>query len=105
MRYFVDDCYKLEYLNLSTIEDTSTSYPITFGNTLYNIKEYYPPVKSNQLNFALGTNYQITYDSIMRVINGLPTTSVAHTITMGNLKAKLSPEEIAIATQKGWTVA
>jgi hypothetical protein len=48
----------------------------------------------------------LTHDSIMSFINILEQTSTTKTITFGteNL-AKLSNEEKAIATQKGWTLA
>lgn len=105
MRYFLDDDYKLTSVNLSTLNDTSTAYPITLGNTMYSLQEYYPPIKSNQISFTLGTSNNISHDSIMRVINGLPTVSSAKTLTLGILRAKLTADEIAIATQKGWTVA
>lgn len=48
----------------------------------------------------------LTHDSIMSFINILEPTSTTKTITFGTTNlAKLSNEEKAIATQKGWTLA
>lgn len=48
----------------------------------------------------------LTHESLMNIINGLPTVETAQTLTVGTVNtAKLTENEIAIATAKGWTVA
>lgn len=50
--------------------------------------------------------YNLTTQSLKNILNRLPTVSVARTITLGSaLLAKLTAEDIAVATNKGWTVA
>lgn len=49
---------------------------------------------------------KLTRQSLLNILNTLPTVSEARTITLGATnKAKLTDTEIAIATNKGWTVA
>lgn len=48
----------------------------------------------------------LTHESLLDVIDKLSQVESAKTLTLGSVnKAKLTIEEIAIATQKGWTVA
>lgn len=63
------------------------------------------PVSYSLYHVTNGSNY-LTHDSLMKVINSLPTVQTTQTLTLGspNLE-RLSAEEIAIATAKGWTVA
>ena len=47
----------------------------------------------------------LSYASIMSIINHLATVSTTQTLTIGATNiAKLQPEEIAVATGKGWSV-
>ena len=46
------------------------------------------------------------HDSLMSIINNLATVTTTQTLTLGSTNlAKLSSEEKAIATNKGWTLA
>ena len=48
----------------------------------------------------------LTHDSLMSIINNLATVTTTQTLTLGSTNlAKLSSEEKAIATNKGWTLA
>ena len=48
----------------------------------------------------------LTSASLRAILQRLPTVTAARTITLGQTnKLKLTAEEIAVATQKGWTVA
>ena len=56
------------------------------------------------VKFSECTN--LTHDSLMSIINNLATVSSKKTLTLDStLKAKLTSEEIAIATAKNWTVS
>jgi surface protein len=47
----------------------------------------------------------LSHDSLIRIINALTTVTEAQTLTIGTTNlAKLTEEEIAVATGKGWTV-
>ena len=59
-------------------------------------------VSPNGIPFLIGT----THDDLMFTINNLPTISTTKTLILGSTNlAKLSEEEKAIATNKGWTLA
>lgn len=54
------------------------------------------------VNFSVCT--KLTHDSLLSIINALSDSS-AHTLTIGSVnKAKLTAAELAVATDKGWTV-
>lgn len=58
------------------------------------------------VSHTLSTAARLTHESLLSIFNKLSTTATAKTITIGQSnKLKLTAEEIAIATQKGWTVA
>lgn len=51
------------------------------------------------------TSWNLTHASLMNIINGLATVNVVKNINLGSINfAKLSDEDIAIATNKGWNV-
>lgn len=57
-------------------------------------------------NHSYANCTKLTSQSLLNILNVLPTVTVARTITLGQTnKNKLTAEEIAIATAKGWTVA
>ena len=57
-------------------------------------------------SFKLNNSNLMPVDSLIEVLTNLPTVSSAQTITLGTTNSsKLSAEQIAIATEKGWTVA
>ena len=70
----------------------------------YSLREYYPP----QDAFPVAQNYSafinLSYDSIIRIIDSLKITATKYNITLGILRAKLTAEEIKVATDKGWNV-
>ena len=57
-------------------------------------------------NVVLSESTKLTHDSIMVIINGLQTATARRVLTLGatNL-AKLTNEDKAVATDKGWTLA
>lgn len=57
---------------------------------------------------SLSTCYHLTKQSLLNILNGLAdlTGQTAKTLTLGSVnKAKLTSEELAIATNKNWTVS
>lgn len=80
---------------------------------LLNIGQNYPlnsTADNYNLTIALVTSPKLTHDSLMNVINkvyDIATKGVAtQKITIGNTNiAKLTAEEIAIATNKGWSIS
>lgn len=80
---------------------------------LLNIGQNYPlnsTANNYNLTISLVTSPKLTHDSLMNVINkvyDIATKGVAtQKITIGNTNiAKLTAEEIAIATNKGWSIS
>ena len=58
------------------------------------------------MNLNVGWQYcPLTVDSLVNIFNALPTASGSRTVTIGSTnKNKLSAAQLAIATNKGWTV-
>ena len=57
-------------------------------------------------NHTYANCLRLTRQSLRNIVSDLPTVSAARTLTLGQTnRLKLTPEEIAVATQKGWTVA
>lgn len=68
------------------------------------------PVNYDSYTLNLSSSKKLTHDSLMNVINNLYDIATkgckAQKLTLGtDNKAKLTAEEIAIATNKGWTVS
>lgn len=64
----------------------------------------------NKMGVPMAVNYSemqlLSAESIIGILESLPTVSTATTITFGaNNLRKITAEQIAVATQKGWTVA
>lgn len=90
--------------NLSLASATNTNYVVT---EQYSLKtcNFYSGVK---INLACRGSYMplISRESLLALVNKLPSLTVSRTLTLQQQnRLKLTPEEIAIATQKGWTVA
>ena len=60
-----------------------------------------------KVNLELSSSSKITHESLLNVINkAADVTASPKTLTLGSTNlAKLSDEEKAIATNKGWTLA
>ena len=100
-------CTSLTTLDLSGLDVTSlivASYTSNAFNNCTALVDFYPPNNINGvMSFSSCTN--LSHDSLMRIINNLMTTTITRTLTLGTTNlAKLSDEEKAIATGKGWTL-
>lgn len=75
-----------------------------FTANVYMLVNFAPASLDIAQNYSNST--RLTKQSLLTIINRLPTVSTATTLTIGQTnKLKLTAEEIAVATQKGWTVA
>ena len=100
-------CDSLTSLDLSTwdVEKFKSSYQFQdIINNCNSLADFYPP-KNINTDMRLDHSTALSHDSLMRIINNLMTTTSTKKLTLGatNL-AKLTDEEKAIATGKGWTV-
>ena len=99
---------------LATVDGTINMNKVTnltgmFGNSSANGCPALTSINLYKLNrTALNLTYcsAIGHDSLTYLINNLVTTATAKTLTLGATnKAKLTAEEIAVGTSKGWTIA
>lgn len=86
------------FANAKTLEN--------FGGIL-NLGKAYTSTTVNYTNYTLNlSSAPLTHESLMNVINGLYTIKTAQSLVLGaNNLAKLTSDEIAIATSKGWNVS
>lgn len=86
-------------LDMGDAESTTNGSPNYNG--LINFNGFH-----NYANHSYAFALSLTRQSLINIIGNLPTVTSARTITLGgHNKQKLTDAEIAVATQKGWTVA
>ena len=100
--------YNLEYLDVSFLDMSVFTKTATHAQSfrdLYKLIDFYPPKNISQ-SFNLTNDFELSHDSLMRIINNLVTVSTTQTLTIGAYNLwKLSAAEKAVATNKGWTLA
>lgn len=97
-------CSKLKYLDISSF-DMST--PKNLNNAFRNLPsltDFYPCAL--YVTVMLNESSLLSDDSIARIIDALQTVETKQTLTLhADVKSKLTDEQIAGATEKGWTIA
>ena len=92
---------------LTAIPQLDTSKVTGMHDMFYNcsaITEIH--MKNMAVNFDIHYCTKMEREALLEVINNLATVTSTRTLTMGStLKAKLTDDDIAIATAKGWTIA
>ena len=93
--------------SLITVPQFDTSKVTDMGYMFYDcsaITEIH--MKNMSVSFDLHHCIKMGREALLEVINNLATVTSTRTLTMGlTLKAKLTDDDIAIATAKGWTIA
>lgn len=108
-------CTKLETLDMSTWDFSEATNNNSKGTFLYcgNLTNF-SGFPNMPLSYSLLYSSKLTYESVMNCINGLydlteggtVTDYTPQTLTMSSTsKSKLSDEDVAIATAKGWNIA
>lgn len=102
MRYMFQSCSNLTSVpefNLAGVTDMSNMFDLCF-----NLKSILMFNIENDLDISSSTKFERS--DLLIILNNLNTVTYARTLTMGadNL-AKLTEEDKAIATNKGWTLA
>lgn len=98
-------CYNLYDLDFSSLDTSAVAANANLTmfrdcDNLTNLK-----VGKITVNFIFNNCNKLSHDSLMNVINALEPTDTTLTLTIGNTNiAKLTEEELTIATEKGWTV-
>ena len=106
MSYMFYNCNNLTSLDMSNCDVSKVT---TLGDYMFDnctaLTDFKAPQNiSVAVKFSECTN--LTHDSLMSIINNLATVSSKKTLTLGSTnKAKLTDDEIAIATAKNWTVS
>lgn len=107
----------IQALNLSNVENITNMFygcsSLTYLYGLTNLGQAYLTSQSANYNYYkldLSVSTNITHDSLVNVINGLYDIATAgcntQQLVLGSTNlAKLTAEEIAIATNKGWSVS
>ncbi len=107
---FVYWCENLQSIKLG---DLSNAVPHSFGRIfgLYNTAltdfevDALPDLDIDSSNWGLNGCTALTVTSLVNILNALPQTSNNRTITLGQTNInKLSAAQLAIATNKGWSV-
>jgi len=102
--------YNLKYLDVSFLDMSVFTNTITHTQSfrdLPSLIDFYPP-RNISKSFVLTGDNNLSHDSLIRVINNLVTlaSGTTATLTIGTYNLnKLSSEEKAVATGKGWTLA
>lgn len=100
-------CINLRECDLSGLDFSETT---DSGNAFYRCINLETLILNStwKMNLDLSFCAKLSRESILGIFNVLPTISETRKITLNGyakFNAKLTPEEIAIATDKGWTVA
>lgn len=89
-------------LNVSNV--TSFNYIFGFGSQQLKLTEIHMYGMKASLDISGSTLY--TRDALVEILNNLATVTSSRTLSMGSINlAKLTEDDIAIATAKGWTLA
>ena len=97
-------CYSLQSLDLSGWDVSSVTNLSAAWQNCHNLVDYLPPVIA--INHSYSDAVELSIASLLRIIDSLPVVTGTRTLTLGQTnKLKLTAEQIAVATQKGWTVA
>ena len=84
---------------------TNCTAAINAWSFMYDLESIVFP-SNLSVSFSIGQSFNLTADNVVEIFNKLVTVTTTQTATIGtNLLNKLTEEQIAIATNKGWTVA
>lgn len=97
-------CSSLTSLNMSNCDVSNVTSMVMMLDGCSSLVDFQAP-KNISADLKLSTCTSLSHDSLMSIINNLSTVT-GKTLTLGSTNlAKLTDEEKAIATNKGWTVS
>lgn len=102
-------CTHARYMDFSEFDmsicTVKTNMHLYLVDSCTMLQEFYPPQHLSK-SIKLSSSTMLSHDSLIRVINNLDTVTTATTLTLGTINlAKLTDDEKAVATGKGWTLA
>ena len=99
-------CYSLEKVTLTgwSIPKVTSTAPAQFLGDCPNLKDVW--IFPIPLNHSYANDRCLTHESLIRIIESLPTVSATKTINLTSTNvSRLSAAEKAVATAKKWTIA
>ena len=104
MSSMFNGCTSLTSLDISNFNTSAVTNMAYMFNGCTNLTDFVSCVFRKSIDFSLCTN--LSYDSLISIINNLAEVTTTQKLTLGKTNiGKLTSDEIAIATEKGWTVA
>lgn len=98
------NCHSLYKLDFSGLDTSSITSTLTMFNACRNLVDL--QVGKITVSFTFTNCDALSHESLLNVIAALEPTTTAKTLTIGTKNlAKLTEAEIAVATEKGWTIA
>ena len=101
-------CTSLTYLDLSSIDASTVTDVSSIFYGCSSLSDFYPP-SNIMISLDISASPNLTEDSINRIVAALydySNTTETYTLTIGSTNlAKMTDDEIAVATAKGWTIA
>ena len=105
MQYMFENCSKLTQLDLSNWDTSKVASMQSMFENCTSLTDFIAP-KNINVNTSFNYCNNLSHDSLMSIVNNLATVTSTKTLILGSTNlAKLSSEEKAIATNKGWTLA
>lgn len=106
MYYQFRGCYHLETCDMHAVDFTSATRSVNAFWNCYSLKD----LRLNdtwRMDLSISDCICMPKSTVIQLFNDLGTIDTTHTITLpyGMKNYLLTPEEIAIVTEKGWTVA
>lgn len=97
-----NNCY-----SLTTVPQLDTSNVTRMGSMFYNCRELKEiHMTGMKESFSISSSTKFTESALVEILNNLAPVTSTKKLTMGSTNlAKLTDEEKAIATNKGWTLA
>jgi len=103
VNYMFSSSNRLVTLDCTGWDLTSVRDAGSLFDNCWSLTEFVSPIFSKYVQF--NSCSILTHDSLMSIINNLATVTTATTLSLGSaLRNKLTAEEKAIATNKGWTI-
>jgi hypothetical protein len=100
-----DGCRSLRYLNMAGCDASNITNPGQSLRYTYSLVDFYPP-SNLKVPLTLVHSSNLSRESLLRIIDALAVLTTTQTLRIpSNCMAKLSEAEIAVATEKGWTIA
>ncbi len=104
LSYMFNNCNALATLDLSNFDVVNVTNLAYMFNNCYALTNLNPP-RNIRSSLSFEKSESLTYDSLIAIINNLVEVQAAATLTLSSINInKLSIEDIAIATDKNWTV-